>query len=562
VWVVRAGSAERLASPGRLTLEDGSEVDAHGALPPDLPIGYHDLHPGDGGPTTRLIVTPGRCHLPEGLRDWVLTAQLPACRSRSSWGVGDAADLATIGAWARAHGAGLVAINPLHAPLPLDHVEPSPYYPSSRQWKSPLYIRIEDVPGALGDPEVASLGAEARALNDLPVLDRDRSWALKQRALERLWALTGGDAGFPAWRAAHGRDIEDYATFCALAEHHGSGWSRWPSEYRHPSSPHVETFAASKADRVGFWAWLQYLLEVQVHRAGEALPLLTDLAIGVDPDGADAWMLQDLLAHGVRVGAPPDALARQGQDWGLPPFVPWKLRSVAYQPLARLWRAALVGAGGLRIDHVMGLFRLFWIPPSGTAADGAYVRYDADEMLAVLAVESVRAGAVIVGEDLGTVEPSVRSRLADAGVLSYRLVWFEDGPPEQYPAQAMAAVTTHDLPTVAGTWSGSDDQDQAAAGVEPDAGGSADRRERLASLSGLGPHAAVDDVIVGIHQRLATSPCALVSATLEDGLAMEQRPNLPGTTSERPNWSHALPSPLEDALTHPLLDRLATALHR
>ena len=562
IRVVRAGSPERLSSPARLTLEDGSELAAHDVLPPDLPIGYHELHPGDGGPTTRLIVTPGRCHLPEGLREWVLTAQLPSCRSRASWGVGDAADLATLGGWARERGAGLVAINPLHAPLPLDHVEPSPYYPSSRRWKSPLYIRIEDVPAAQGDPEVARLGAEARALNALPVVDRDRSWALKERALERLWALTGGDAGFAAWRAANGRDIEDYATFCALAEHHGSGWSRWPAEYRHPSSPQVASFAAAKADRVGFWAWLQYLLEGQVHRAGEALPLLTDLAIGVDPDGADAWMLQDLLAHGVRVGAPPDALARQGQDWGLPPFVPWKLRSVGYQPLARLWRAVLVGAGGLRIDHAMGLFRLFWIPPSGTAADGAYVRYDAEEMLAVLAVESVRAGAVVVGEDLGTVEPSVRTALAAAGVLSYRLVWFEDEPPERYPEQAMAAVTTHDLPTVAGTWSGSDDEDQKAAGVDADPEGSADRRRRLQELTGLELHAAVDGVIVGIHHRLAASPCALVSATLEDGLALEQRPNLPGTTSERPNWSHTLPAPLEDALTHPLLRRLTTALQR
>jgi 4-alpha-glucanotransferase len=564
VWVVRQGAAEPLHSPCLLTLEDGTELTAAGSLPPDLPIGYHDLQPGDGGPPTRLIVTPGRCFLPADLRDWVLAVQLPACRSRSSWGMGDAGDLARIGAWARDHGAGMVAINPLHAPLPLPHVEPSPYYPSSRRWKNPLYIRVEDVPGAAGDAEVARMATEARRLNRQPLVDRDATWALKQRALERIWSLTGGDPGFDRWRLLQGREIEDYAVFCALAEHHGSGWSSWPAEYRHPSRPQVAAFAAAKPDRVGFWAWLQYLLEGQLAAAGAESPLLTDLAIGVDPDGADAWTLQDLLAHGVSVGAPPDALARGGQDWGLPPFIPWKLREAGYEPLARLWRSALSPGrgGGLRIDHVMGLFRLFWIPPAAGASEGAYVRYRSDELLAVLAVESVRAGAVIVGEDLGTVEPAVRHALGEAGVLSYRLVWFEDGPPEHYPPQAMAAVTTHDLPTVAGVWDGSDDEDQRAAGVEPDRAATDDMRFRLRDVSGLGPHATVNDVIVAAHRRLGHGPTMLVAATMEDGLAVRPRPNLPGTTTERPNWSHTLPLPLEEALTHPLLLRLARTLRR
>jgi 4-alpha-glucanotransferase len=563
LWVVRAGTAEPLRSPGHLTLEDGSTLAVAGALPPDLPIGYHDLQPDDGGPPTRMIVTPGRCHLPDDLRTWALAVQLPACRSTTSWGMGDAADLARIGAWARDHGAGLVAINPLHAPLPLPHVEPSPYYPSSRRWRNPLYIHVESVPGAAEDPEVARLATEARRLNRNPLIERDAVWALKQRALERVWSLTGGDSAFAAWRASQGRDIEDYAVFCSLAEHHGTGWSSWPAEFRHPAGPQVASFAAAKPDRVGFWAWLQYLLDTQLAVAGAESPLLSDLAIGVDPDGADAWTLQDYLAHGVRVGAPPDALARAGQDWGLPPFIPWKLREAGYEPLAHLWRGALsAGGGGLRIDHVMGLFRLFWIPPSATAADGAYVRYRGDELLAVLAVESVRAGAVIVGEDLGTVEPAVRHDLYEAGVLSYRLVWFEDEPPEQYPHQALAAVTTHDLPTVAGVWSGSDDEDQRAAGVEPDPLASDDMRFRLRDVSGLGPHASVNDVIVSAHRRLARGPSMLVAATLEDALAVEARPNLPGTTSERPNWSHALPLPLERALHHPLLLRLARAIRR
>jgi 4-alpha-glucanotransferase len=576
LWIVRAGAAEPLLGPCELTLEDGTALGTVTALPPDLPIGYHDLRPLDGGPVSRLIVTPGRCHLPADLRTWVLAVQLHACRSTGSWGIGDTADLAVVAEWARDHGAGMVALNPLHAPLPLDRVEPSPYYPSSRRWRNPLYLCIDDIPGAGDDPDVAVLAAEARQLNESRVVDRDRVWALKRRALDRLWVRMGPDARFERWRQDQGDDIEVYARFCALAEHYGSGWRTWPAEHRHPSLRAVAAFAEDRAERVGFWAWVQFLLDDQIRRGGRALPLLTDLAVGVDPDGADAWILQDLLASGVRVGAPPDAFNRFGQDWGLPPFVPWKLREAAYEPLASLWRAALGGGagsgsvgggggggGGVRIDHVMGLFRLFWLPPDGSPADGAYVRYRGDELLAVLAVESVRAGAVIVGEDLGTVETQVREALAAAGVLSYRLAWFEPEPPERYPWQALAAVTTHDLPTIAGAWTGSDDADQRAAGIEPDAGAMGALRQRLGDLTGHAPEtAAVEDVIVDVHTRLAAGPAALVAATLEDGLAVPERPNIPGTTVERPNWSLALPTPLETALATPLLTRLTSTLSR
>ncbi|HEX8804830.1 MAG TPA: 4-alpha-glucanotransferase [Acidimicrobiales bacterium] len=562
LWVIGAGSAERLLGPCEMVLEDGTEMLVEGELPPDLPIGYHDLRPSDGGPVTRLIVTPGRCHLPADLRAWVLGVQLHACRSAGSWGIGDAADLALVAAWARDHGAGMVALNPLHAPLPLDRVEPSPYFPSSRRWRNPLVLHVEDLPGAGDDPEVAALAEEAHRLNAGRVLDRDRVWALKRRALERLWVRVGPDPGFEAWRAAHGTDIETYATFCALAEHHGTGWTSWPVEHRHPDGPGVARFAAARADRVSFWAWVQYQLDDQLRRAGDVLPLLTDVAVGVDPDGADAWMLQDLLARGVRVGAPADAFNRAGQDWGLPPFVPWKLRAAAYEPLAALWRAALGEGGGVRIDHVMGLFRLFWLPPGGGPDDGAYVRYPGHELLAVLAVESVRAGAVVVGEDLGTVEDQVRAALAATGVLSYRLAWFEPVPPEDYPVQALAAVTTHDLPTIAGVWTGADDADQRAAGIEPDVRAMDALRHRVLELSGRPPDTPLDDLVVDVHRRLAASPCALVTATLEDGLAVPERPNLPGTTRERPNWSLALPQPLEAALASPLLTRVAGALAR
>jgi 4-alpha-glucanotransferase len=562
LWVVTAGTAEPLLSECELRLEDGEVRRAEGALPPDVPIGYHELHPQDGGPVTRLIVTPGRCHLPDDLRAWLLTVQLAACRSAESWGIGDVADLRAIGAWAAGRGAGMVAVSPLHAPLPLARVEPSPYFPSSRRWTNPLTLRIDELPGAAGDATIGELGARARALNAAPLIDRDQVWELKRQALERLWTFTAADPGFERWRGEMGDELESYARFCALAEHHGRGWHDWPAQHRRPDRPDVSSFAGEHADRVAFWAWVQYLAEGQLRRAEEPLPLLTDLAIGVDPDGADAWSLQDLLAEGVRVGAPPDEFNRAGQDWGLPPFVPHALREAAYAPLASLWRAAMRYGGGLRIDHAMGLFRLFWIPPGGGPVDGAYVRYRGDELLAVLAVESTRAGAVVVGEDLGTVEPEVRTALTDARVLSYRLAWFEDGPPDGYPVQALAAVSTHDLPTIAGVWSGEDAADQRAAGIEPDEAALERLKGKLMGLTGLGPEAAVEDVIVATHERLARAPSALVAATMEDALALRQRPNLPGTTDERPNWSASLPLPLADVFADPLVSRVVNALLR
>jgi 4-alpha-glucanotransferase len=322
----------------------------------------------------------------------------------------------------------------------------------------------------------------------------------------------------------------------------------------------VASFVADHADRVAFWAWVQMLLDDQLSRAGETLPLLNDLAIGVDPDGAEAWAHQDLLALDCRVGAPPDRFNLEGQDWGLPPFVPWKLREAGYEPLAELWRSALGTGGGLRIDHVMGLFRLFWMLPDQAAADGSYVRYRHDELLAVLAIESTRAQSIVVGEDLGTVEDGVRETLAESGVLSTRLVWFDNEPPELFPAQAFAAVTTHDLPTVAGVWSGEDLADQRAAGLRTDEDAAAELRDRLAGVAEVVADAPVEDVIVGVHRRLARAPSAVVGATLEDALGVTQRPNMPGTVAERPNWSLALPLRLDEVLGDPLVNAVAAGM--
>lgn len=560
VWVVYSGDPAPLQDPCELILEDGARLQATDYLPPDLPIGYHQLRPPQG-PSTHLIVSPGRCYLPDDLHAWALVAQLYACRSRASWGIGDFGDLRQLANWAASRGAGMVALNPLHAPVPTARVQPNPYFSSSRRWLNPLHLEIERLPGATEDPEVARLALEARSLCEDRRIDHDRVWRLKRAALERLWDRLGPDLRLERWRAEQGAPLETYARFCVLAEHYDSGWSSWPAEHRHPSRPEVSKFAAAHTDRVLFWAWIQMLAQDQLHRASKIVPFLHDLAIGVDPDGADAWAHQDLLALGTQVGAPPDRFNSAGQEWGTPPFVPWKLRDAGYAPLAELWRSALSNGAGLRIDHVMGLFRLYWVPPGYDARNGAYVRYHGDELLAVLAIESTRAGALVVGEDLGTVEEEVREALGRARVLSNRLVWFEDRPPEEFPRRALSAVTTHDLPTVVGEWSGADAAEQRTLGRDADAEQSVQLRARLAELSGCEPDAPVEDVILAVHDRLARTPSMLVAATMEDACAVPERPNMPGTTTDqRPNWSLALPHPLEDMLASPLPRKLAEVM--
>jgi 4-alpha-glucanotransferase len=563
VTVVRAGEPRAITGPGRIALEDGGTVAVDRALPPDLPLGYHWLSTTAELEPSPLVVTPARCPLPPR-RGWGWSAQLYATRSTESWGVGDLADLRRLGRWAARLGADLVLINPLAAPLPLATQEASPYCASSRRFLNPLYLRIEDIPGAAAlGPDLARLAALGRGLNRDRLIDRDRVFRLKMDALQRLWAKDGGrDPGFEHYVRESGASLETYARFCALSERYQGGFRAWPPDYRHPGGPAVARFAAAALDRVRFHQWLQWRLDAQLARASAEVRIMQDLPVGVDPDGADAWAWQDALAAGATVGAPPDRYVRRGQDWGLPPFIPHRLRALAYRPFVETIRAALRHAGGLRIDHVMSLFRLFWIPAGSTPAEGGYVRYPADDLLGIVALESHRAGAFVVGEDLGTVERGVRERLTDRGVLSYRVMWFEEGPTSRYPQVAMAAVTTHDLPTIAGLWSGADLAEQRALGLEPNEAALAAVRARLASATGAAPDEPIDDVIEAAHRRLAEAPSLLVTATLDDALAVIERPNVPGTTRERPNWSLALPTPLETLETTPLALRLAAALAR
>jgi len=561
VIVRQTGERIDIPAAARLVLEDGSELEFDGALSADIPPGYHELRPGDDGPPIRVIVSPGRCPVP-ARRSWGWAAQLYAVRSTESWGIGDLADLRRLGRWAATLGASTILINPLSAPLPLRAQQPSPYYPSSRRFVNPLYLRVEEAPGAwaLG-ADLEALAAQGKALDAERVIDRARVFDLKMDALERLWAKgNAAGADFERWINERGASLREFAVFCVLAEHHRSGWHGWPSEHRRPGSPAVARFAEAHAPRVRFHQWLQWLAERQFAAAAAEIGIMQDLPIGVDPDGADAWAWQDSLATGASVGAPPDRFVTRGQDWGLPPFVPHRLRTLGYGPFIETIRASLRLGGGLRIDHVMGLFRLFWIPHGLPPSEGAYVRYPADELLAVVAVESHRAGATVVGEDLGTVEEGVRERLAAQGILSYRVAWFEERPPAQYPELAMAAVTTHDLPTISGLWTGADVAEQRRLGLVDNDAALDSTRARLSQLADVPDGAPVDDVIAAAHGRLAEAPSLLVTATLEDALAVSERPNVPGTSFERPNWSIALPVTLEALETTPLPRRIAAAL--
>jgi 4-alpha-glucanotransferase len=564
VRVVRAGQALPLTKPAELRLEDGTAWRADAALPPDLPLGYHELRPLDGGATVRIVVSPGRCYLPADWHTWGWAVQLYALRSAESWGMGDLSDLRRLGQWSATDlGAGILLINPLHAATPVIPQQPSPYFPSSRRFRNGLYLRIEEVPGAAeGGIDLESLAAAGRALNRERYIDRDAIFRLKMEALGRLWSRFGGDPAFDRYCHEQGEALQQFAVFCALAEHYGRGWQAWPAEYRRPDAPAVMRFGAECADRVRFHQWLQWLLDAQLARAAAELPVMQDLPIGVDPNGADAWAWQDVLASKVTVGAPPDKYNTLGQDWGLPAFVPHKLRAAAYEPFRQTIRATLRHAGGLRIDHVMGLFRLYWIPQGMDPSLGAYVRYAADELLAIVALESQRAHAVVVGEDLGTVEEGLQERLAAHRLLSYRLLWFETDPPARYPELALAAVTTHDLPTIAGLWSGADLRTQQRLGLRPNEEGLREIRERLRAMTGIPEGAKVREVIVRAHRLLAKAPSAVVTATLEDAMAAEERPNMPSTTTEWPNWSLALPASLEDLETQGLARAVADTLRR
>ncbi len=553
------GPGERIVlGAGELILEDGTTVTVGDEAPRDVPLGYHTFVDRAGG-STRVIVSPRRCHLPPGRRDWGWASQLYATRSSQSWGIGDLGDLARLARWSSELGAGFVLVNPMGAVAPADTQQPSPYFPTSRRYRNPLYLRIEDVPGAADSGVTLERAAAAgRALNQRREIDRDAVWRIKRPVLETIWLAGAARDEFDRWYDDQPVSLCQFAVWCVLAEQHGPRWRDWPADCRQPDGVGIARALAEHADRVRFHAWLQWLVALQLAAARE-VTIVHDLPIGVDPDGFDAWAWQDVLALDVSVGAPPDIFNRRGQHWGLPPFIPWRLRDADYQPFIETIRANLA-SGGLRLDHVAGLFRLWWIPNGIRPTDGAYVRYLADDLLAIVALESHRAAAIIVGEDLGTVEETARQALAEHDMLSYRLLWFEHGEPETWPSKAMAAITTHDLPTVAGLWDGTDLETQRGLGLDPDTESTEAIRTRLVETADLDPAAPATEAVVAAHQLLARAPAVFLSATLDDAVAETERPNIPGTDDRRRNWCLALPVRLDEIESHPLAARVAAVL--
>jgi len=567
MWFVEAGTAPLLWNAGDVELEEGSSLAGIEQLPPDLPLGYHWLIPHDGWPPVRLVVTPKRC--PKATRRWGVAAQLYAARSSHSWGIGDLGDLQRL---ARAVD-GFVLSSPLHGGPPVAPMQSSPYYSSSRLFRDVLLLDVAAVaraePGADVVAEVVAKAAQAgQALNARRLIDRDEVLTHKMAALEALYRAVAPrldvSADFASYRRDAGEPLQHFASYCALAEEHGRSWTRWPVKLRRPGTAEVAAALEPQRDRAQFHQWCQWQLDRQLRAAGAAgHGVVGDLAVGFDPSGFDAWLFQEELALQARIGAPPDGFNTAGQDWGLPPFVPWKLRAVRYEPFIQTLRAGFRHMQGLRIDHVLGLFRLYVIPNGHSAIEGTYVRYPHDDLFDLLALEATRAGALVLGEDLGTVEPEVPITLAQRQVIGSTVTIFEDEGPAFYPEQKLATLTTHDLPTVAGAWTGVDQEHRIRLGLSgPSDGFEVDQfAERLAAAAGVDRGTPVDELIVASHRALAESPAMLVAATLDDLVGSTDPPNIPGTLDEWPNWRLALPVVVDGLATHPLAVRVLSALH-
>jgi 4-alpha-glucanotransferase len=565
----------------------------------DLPLGWHTLNARIGEDTfsSALVISPAALELPPVLRHrraWGLLSQMYSVRSRQSWGIGDLADLSDMMAWA-AHDlrADFVLVNPLHAAEPVAPMEPSPYLPTSRRFLNPIYIRVEDIPemGYMSSAERQLMewhADDARVLNDADTIDRDAVWSAKVAALRTVFnqpRSSRRERAFAGFCDREGQGLLDFATWCALAEKHGLPWGQWPEELQHPGSPAVEALRDEIGDEVEFYRWLQWIVDEQIaavqrqaREAGMSIGVIHDLAVGVHPEGADAWGLADALARQVTVGAPPDQYNQLGQDWSQPPWRPDRLEELGYAPYRDMLRTVLRHAGGIRIDHVIGLFRLWWVPEGLSAGEGTYVRYDHEALIGILALEAHRAGALVVGEDLGVVEPWVRDYLRERGIFGTSILWFEkDGAGKPLPAEAyrelcLATVTTHDLPPTAGYLAGEhiDLRHDLGLLTRPvelertlDAAAQREVLDMLVERGLLKPGASGTDVVEALHRFLSWTPAKLLGVAVPDLTGDHRAMNQPGTDEEYPNWRLPLagadgkPVMLEDLMTSRWARRLA-----
>jgi 4-alpha-glucanotransferase len=569
---VRQGETLRLPQAWELSLEDGSGAHGDGELRVDLP-GYHHLR--TGGQETTLAVCPERCHpVPPG-RPWGIAVQLYGLRRAGDGGIGDFPALGDFCEAAAAQGADAVAISPVHAQFSADPHRFSPYAPSSR-----IMLNVLHAPAPAADPRL-----EQAPLVDWVEAARTRLALFRQRFEAGI-----DEAELARFRTERGPAVEQHARFEALHAHFFGrdpglwSWRRWPEEYRDPHSPAVAAFARLNDREVAFHAWLQMLADQGIadaqrraRAAGMRIGLISDLAVGTDSGGSHAWSRQDEMMNGLSVGAPPDLLNTHGQSWGISAFSPLGLRRHGFAAFIEMLRSALRHAGGVRIDHAMGLQRL-WVVPDGASADqGAYLRFPVDDMLRLVALESQRHRAVVLGEDLGTLPDGFHERLMGTGLLGMRVLWFERRdswlrPPREWSHQAVAMTSTHDLATVTGWWRGRDIEWREKLNISDDA--RQERRERgedrhlfWAAMRDSGAAAGemppADDtwpVARAAISHVGRSACELALLPIEDVLALDEQPNMPGTTDDKghPNWRRRLPGQAGNLLDAPeIRDRLS-----
>ncbi|GAA0562191.1 4-alpha-glucanotransferase [Actinomadura welshii] len=583
---IEVSAGEVLAPPGPRVPPDERPFEPLAGLA-DVPAGWHRLRVRRGGRTdhTALLVAPAALRPPP--RTWGFTAQLYSVRSRASWGLGDLRDLADLAAWSgRELGAGFTLVNPLHATEPVPPVGPSPYSPMSRRFPSPIYLRVEDMPEYARLPardreRFAALAAKLRAQEGL--LDRDAVWAAKLEAFEAMFRLWREDAdpGYAEFRRREGAALDGFAAWCAISEEQGTtDWRRWPPSLQGAGGPDAgeEGGVDVPGSRAAFHAWLQWRLDGQLaaaqraaRDAGMPVGVVHDLAVGIPHGSADAWMYRGMLASGMSVGAPPDEFNQRGQDWGQQPWRPDAMARDGYRPFREMVAAVLRHAGGIRLDHAMQVSRLWWVPEGASPADGTYVRYDRDALLGCLTWEAERFGAVVVGEDLGTVEPQVREAMADRGVLGTSLLWFErDGegrpkPPARWRELSLATVGTHDMPPITGFVHGDHIalRDRLGLLTRSRAEEEDDHRRQLADWLALlhgedllatppadimraladGSTAHDGEIVAALHAFLGRTPARLRGVSLADAVGERRTQNQPGTTDEYPNWR----VPLADA---------------
>lgn len=584
-----------------------------------LPLGYHQLSliiDEESLATMRVIIAPASCYKPEainaGKKEWGLSVQLYCLRSRQNWGIGDFTDLAQLVKQAAAQGAGFIGLNPIHALYPANPDACSPYGPSSRRWLNYLYIDVSAV-DCFDDPSVQSVvesesfQQQLQQAKAVDYVDYASVTALKMQALKPLFDVyydrylkknTKQNKAFKAFIEEGGESLAMLATFDAIQEHlqdagkEAWGWPVFPEGWRDFHSPDVTAFAKKHAKRVKFYMFLQWQASLQLEMANRAaidagmgIGIYRDLAVGVSEGSAEIWGNKSLYCTGASVGAPPDILGPLGQNWGLPPMDPAKLYQQAYQPIIDLFSTNMKSSGALRIDHVMGLLRLWWVVKGDHARDGGYLYYPVDDLLAILALESHRHQALVIGEDLGTVPEEIKQKLADNGVYSYRVFFFEqaeDGgyfSPSHYPEQSMATLTTHDMPTLIGYWHCLDLELGRELGLYTDeevlqtlyASRHEDKQAILDTLHGhhmIGDEISRDVNYVGMTRTLnqamqvhmAHGSSALLSLQLEDWLEMDKPVNVPGTFMEYPNWRRKLSRDLEDIFSDETIVSLANRI--